>query len=107
MPLKPSQILNQLNDRRSEFSRFDEETFRVLALYQKAIIEAIGISTAELVDRLSKKKDCGAVPLEALDEYESWILACGLQWENREQSNAWVREQLGGVSTFAVDIRVW
>ena len=103
MPLKPSQILNQLNDRRSEFSRFDEETFRVLALYQKAIIEAIGISTAELVNRLTQKKDCGAVPLEGLDAYESWILSCGLQWENREQSNAWVREQLGGVSTFAVD----
>jgi hypothetical protein len=103
MPLKPSQILQQLNERRSEFSRFDEETFRIVALYQKAIVEAIGTPMVELLARLAKKKECGAVPLEALDEFESWILSFGLHWENREQSNAWVREQLSGVSTFAVD----
>ncbi len=103
MPLKPSQILHQLNERRSEFSRFDEETFRIVAMYQKAIIEAIGLSTVQLQERLAKKKECGAVPLELLDEYESWILRFGLQWETREQSHGWVREQLAGVSTFAVD----
>ncbi len=103
MPLKPSQILQQLNERRSEFSRFDEETFRIVALYQKAIVEAIGTPMVELLERLAKKKECGALPLEALDEFESWILRFGLHWENREQSNAWVREQLSGVSTFAVD----
>lgn len=103
MPLKPSQILNQLNERRSEFSRFDEETFRVLELYQQALTEAMKLSTAELQAKLLSKTDCGAMPLENLDHFKSWILACGLKWETREQSNAWVREQLAGVSTFAVD----
>jgi hypothetical protein len=103
MPLKPSQILSQLNERRSEFSRFDEETYRIVELYQKALTEAMTLSTAELQSRLSSKKDCGAVPLESLDDLENWILAFGLKWDTREESNAWVREQLAGVSTFAVD----
>jgi hypothetical protein len=103
MPLKPSQILSQLNERRSEFSRFDEETYRIVELYQKALTEAMTLSTAELQSRLSSKKDCGAVPLESLDDLENWILAFGLKWDTREESNAWVREQLSGVSTFAVD----
>ncbi len=103
MPLKPSQILSQLNERRSEFSRFDEETYRIVELYQKALTEAMQLSTAELQSRLTSQKDCGALPLESLDDLTSWIMAFGLKWETREQSNAWVREQLGGVSTFAVD----
>ena len=103
MPLKPSQILSQLNARRSEFSRFEEETFRLIEIYQKALAEAIALPTDELQTRLAAKPGCGAIPLELLDEFKSWILACGLKWETREQSNAWVREQLSGVSTFAVD----
>ncbi len=103
MPLKPSQILSQLNERRSEFSRFDEETYRIVELYQKALAEAMHLSSDELQSRLASHKDCGAVPLECLDGLESWILPFGLKWETREQSNAWVREQLTGVSTFAVD----
>jgi hypothetical protein len=103
MPLKPSQILSQLNERRSEFSRFDEETYRIVELYQKALTEAMQLSTTELQSRLANQKDCGAMPLESLDDLESWIMAFGLKWETREESNAWVREQLTGVSTFAVD----
>ncbi|MBD2325455.1 DNA double-strand break repair nuclease NurA [Alkalinema sp. FACHB-956] len=103
MPLKPSQILNQLNAKRSEFTAFDETTFKQLELYKRALREVMQLSTAELQQRLAKKRHCGAFPLEPLEANTSWIMPFGLSWNNREESNTWVREQLTNVSTFAVD----
>jgi hypothetical protein len=102
MPLKPSQIVQLLQEKREEFSSFDEETFKLLELYRSALKQAMGRDRADLTQDLSTVRDCGALPLDALNQ-QSWILPFPHQWQNREASLAWVREQLLGVSTFAVD----
>jgi hypothetical protein len=102
MPLKPTQIMQLLQEKREEFSSFDEENFKLLELYRNALKDAMGRDRADLTAALAIVKDCGAIPLEALNQ-KSWILQFSHQWQNREASLVWVREQLLGVSTFAVD----
>ncbi|MFM2431264.1 MAG: hypothetical protein RLZZ511_2477 [Cyanobacteriota bacterium] len=91
-----------LQEKREEFSSFDEENFKLLELYRNALKDAMGRDRADLTAALAIVKDCGAIPLEALNQ-KSWILQFSHQWQNREASLVWVREQLLGVSTFAVD----
>ncbi len=47
--------------------------------------------------------DIGARPLEKISVQDHGIIRSHLQWDNREQSLEWVRQQLTGVTTFAVD----
>lgn len=103
MPLKPTQILQQLNAKRSDFTQFDETTSQQLELYKKALQAAMAMATSELQQRLSQKSSCGAFPLEPLEDLADWILPFGIRWETREESHAWVRQHLMNVSTFAVD----
>ncbi|MBW4418063.1 MAG: DNA double-strand break repair nuclease NurA [Myxacorys californica WJT36-NPBG1] len=103
MPVKPSQILNQLNQKREDFTRFDKTAMQELQLYGAALAQMSQRSHTDLLDRLDGMKDCGARPLEALGTSPDWILPCGLTWQSREQSMAWVRDRLTGISTFAVD----
>jgi NurA domain len=103
MPLKPTQILTQLNNRRDDFTRFDEQTARDLEKYRSALKQAMAESTATLQQQLAKISDCGARPLEPWDDLKDWIIPFGKTWNTREESLAWVRDRLSGISTFAVD----
>jgi hypothetical protein len=102
MPLKPSQILDRLQQKRDDFSRFDGETFKLVELYRSALKQAMQMSSSAIEARLQTKRECGACPLEPLDG-KNWILPFAQNWGSREESLAWVRQQLLGVSTFAVD----
>jgi NurA domain len=105
MPLKPSQIIDSLQRKRDDFSRFDADTLKLIELYRSALRQAMRLSNAELEARLQTQPNCGALPLEALDAEAKlgWILPFEQSWGSREESLAWVRRKLLGVSTFAVD----
>ncbi len=102
MPLKPSQILDRLQQKRDDFSSFDNETFKLIELYRSALRKAMKLEGAAIEARLQTKRECGAFPLESLDG-SSWIRPFEQSWGSREESLAWVRQKLLGVSTFAVD----
>jgi NurA domain len=102
MPLKPSQILDRLQQKRDDFSSFDSETYKLIELYRSALKKAMQLEGSEIAARLQTKRECGAFPLEPLDG-KSWILPFEPSWGSREESLAWVRSKLLGVSTFAVD----
>ncbi len=51
----------------------------------------------------AQSSDIGARPLEKISVQDHGIIRSHLQWDNREQSLEWVRQQLTGVTTFAVD----
>jgi hypothetical protein len=105
MPLKPSQIIDSLQRKRDDFSRFDADTLKLIELYRSALKQAMRSGSADLEAKLKTQPNCGALPLEPLDaEAKSgWILPFEQSWGSREESLAWVRRQLLGVSTFAVD----
>jgi NurA domain len=104
MPLKPSQIIQQLTSKSADFKSFDANTLRILQQYRSALKSAMGQTSAQIEAALAgHKTPPGALPLEPLDGKTSWVRACGLSWSNREDSLAWVRQQLEGISTFAVD----
>lgn len=105
MPLKSAQILNLLQTKRDDFTRFDETTLRRLHEYRSALAEASQESEKPLLEQLQEFSplDRGADPLEPLGDAPNWIIRSGLAWQSREESFAWVRDRLTGISTFAVD----
>ncbi|MCL6436786.1 MAG: DNA double-strand break repair nuclease NurA [Leptolyngbyaceae cyanobacterium HOT.MB2.61] len=105
MPLKPSQILNRLNAKRSDFENFDKTAQESFETYLQALKQASQESASELLERLQgvATSDRGAEPLEPVGHYSYWVIPFQLSWQNREQSYQWVRDRIAGVSTFAVD----
>jgi hypothetical protein len=101
MPLKPAQILAQLQEKREAFTRFNKTATQEFQQYKAALKKATQQSEATLLKQLIG--DCGAVPLEPLDKHADWLVKFKLVWQNREQSLAWVRDRLTGIATFAVD----
>ncbi|MEM8503525.1 MAG: DNA double-strand break repair nuclease NurA [Cyanobacteria bacterium P01_D01_bin.1] len=104
MAIKPSQIQSVLNSKRADFSSFDASTSGYLSQYRTAWEEWSMLSPAKR-DRWAQSQsgDLGACPLEPISAENHGIIRSHLQWENREQSLAWVSQQLRDVTTFAVD----
>jgi NurA domain len=103
MTLKPSQIHEILNTKRQEFSTFSQETWQQLQQY-RATLARLEPEEAELREQLANlPADIGARLLEPLRKSENGVIASNLVWQSREQSLAWVRDRLTGITTFAVD----
>lgn len=104
MPIKSSQIRDILNAKRQDFSAFNSEALRDLQRYRTAIERFCDLWPEELAELLLKHPtDLGARPLEDYENAPNLVLPCGLSWQNREESIDWVRNRLGGITTFAVD----
>jgi hypothetical protein len=103
MPVKPSQILSLLDQKREDFTAFDKTALQELQLYLAALAKMSQQRDRTILDSLHGLKDCGARPLEPLGDIRDWIISSDLVWQNREESLAWVRDQITGISTFAVD----
>ncbi|MBW4519458.1 MAG: DNA double-strand break repair nuclease NurA [Scytolyngbya sp. HA4215-MV1] len=101
MPLKPSQVLAKLQNKRDDFQIFDQKTLKEFQQYQKALQDATQQPNAWFLEQLAG--DCGAIPLEPLNHTPDWIVRSNLVWQSREQSLTWVKEKLTGIATFAVD----
>jgi hypothetical protein len=105
MPLKPTQILSQLSQKRQDFDQFDKSAMVALQHYRAALWDASQNTAGLLLEQLAEVglHDRGAEPLEPWQDAPNWVMASGLQWQSREASMAWVRDRLSNVSTFAVD----
>ena len=103
MPIKPSQILSLLQEKRDDFMSYDKTALQELQQYRAALAKMSQQSSEILLETLKGMKDCGALPLEPLGKYPDWVIPSKLTWQNREQSLEWVRDRLTGISTFAVD----
>lgn len=104
MTLKPSQIRDLLNAKREEFNTFNREAMQVLEQYRKALKQVSEMSEEQLKEKLAScANPLGARPLEPLTKGINGVIPANLSWQNREQSLAWVRDRLTGITTFAVD----
>lgn len=103
MPLKPSQVLQILQEKQADFKDFNQKAFQVLQEYRHALAEVAEQSETELTSALQNQIAPGARPLEPLGKFPHWVIPANLNWQNREQSLEWVRDRLTGVATFAVD----
>lgn len=103
MPLKPSELLQILDQKQSEFSQFYNQASAIYQDYRRALRKVSAQSSAEIGEILSDYDHPGARPLEPLGRHPNWVVPCNLTWQNREQSLQWVRGRLMGITTFAVD----
>ncbi|MBM0740053.1 DNA double-strand break repair nuclease NurA [Phormidium sp. CLA17] len=105
MPLKSSQILALLKEKRADFERFDHTAQQAFQKYRVALAKASHMSEDAILKDLSDcaPSDRGAEPLESLVNDGNWVKSSGLVWQSREDSHAWVRDRLTDISTFAVD----
>ena len=103
MPIKPSQILSLLQEKRDDFMSYDKTALQELQQYRTALAKMSQQSSEILLETIKGMKDCGALPLEPLGRYPDWVIPSKLTWQSREQSLEWVRDRLTGISTFAVD----
>ena len=105
MPIRQAQIWQILQDKRSHFASFDQQTLALFQRYRTSLAAVSQESEAEILTALRSLEpfDRGAEPVEPLEDAPNWVKASGLAWQNREDSLAWVRDRLSNVSTFAVD----
>ncbi|MEO1590717.1 MAG: DNA double-strand break repair nuclease NurA [Cyanobacteria bacterium J06632_22] len=104
MSIKPTQIHNILNHKRDDFTRFDGRVSKALTQYERAW-QTLSQTPIETLWEwsLGQEGSVGARPLEDFEDTHTGVRRCGLTWGNREQSMVWVKQQLQGVTTFAVD----
>ncbi len=113
MPIKPSQVLAQLQAKQSAFQHFDQASFQRLNQYRQAwrrwVLDAesqhnpIDSALEGLELDTVNPATLSAVLLEPLTKHTDGLLTAHLTWPNREASRQWVEQQLTGVATFAVD----
>lgn len=104
MTIKPSQIRELLDIKRQEFTLYNRDTLRDLQRYREAWAALLNLPDDTLADQLANHAErLGALPLEPLSKTPDGVIPFNMTWQSREQSLAWVRDRLTGVSTFAVD----
>jgi len=102
MVLPLSQLVAQLNAKKSDFLQYDSELSQVWRTYQQALDDAQTQSAAALSEQIPPEIDwCGARPLEPWQH--QWRVPLGIRWPHREAARTWAKEQLQGVMTIAVD----
>jgi hypothetical protein len=102
MPVSPAQIRAVLEEKREALSAFDQTLGSDLKRYREAWQSLTQEPFAPTAKRLSKA-GIGAHLLENFDAITKGVVANPHHWANREDSLVWVKEQLAGITTFAVD----
>lgn len=102
MPVSPAQIRAVLEAKRDVLAQFDQTMIYDLNRYRKAWQTLTNQSMPEAAQKLSGSA-IGAHPLETFQAVKKGVIPNSHHWKNREESLAWVRSQLAGVTTFAVD----
>jgi hypothetical protein len=104
MTLKPSQIQAILTAKREEFQAFNQKALDHLEQYRAALDQLSTWSIETIHKHLNQcSGDCGAIALEAVEHHSNCVMASHFDWDNREQSLAWVKKKLMNITTFAVD----
>jgi hypothetical protein len=101
MPVSPTQILAALDRKRQDFTQFDLTIQQDLTRYRQVWRQFT--QAGATVGPSLPSGPVGARPLEPFDRVQGGVLPFPQQWDSREASLVWVREQLSGITTFAVD----
>ncbi|AFY59437.1 DNA double-strand break repair nuclease NurA [Synechococcus sp. PCC 6312] len=101
MPLNLLQLRHALSQNRADFHHFDHGFTETYQAYERAFQEISHLSHAELILRLPPEQWIGARPLEKVTP--AWAVDFPYQWQHRDQSRAWAKTCLQGMTTVAVD----
>ncbi len=101
MPLNLFQLRQALNQSREDFQHFDHDFAELHQAYQRAFQQISHLSPAQLELQLPPDTWVGARPLERVTP--GWVVPFLQQWRHRDQSLAWAKSCLKGVTTVAVD----
>lgn len=102
MPVSPAQIRAVLDEKREVLAQFDQTMVHDLNHY-RAAWRTFTQQPLSKIQQMLTGAGLGALPLESFDEVQKGVIPSRHHWENREASLAWVRSQLSGITTFAVD----
>ncbi|MGF1459612.1 MAG: DNA double-strand break repair nuclease NurA [Leptolyngbyaceae cyanobacterium] len=102
MPVSPAQIRAVLDEKRQALTEFNQTFASDLKRYRDTWQALTQESFAPTAKRLGKP-GIGAHLLESFSLIRKGVIPNQNHWANREDSLGWVREQLAGVTTFAVD----
>ena len=103
MPVSPAQIRAVLDEKRDALTQFNQTMAFDLERYRAVWCHLTQQPMAAAAAQLSKTGKMGARLLEPFDAVKKGVIAGKRDWINRQESLAWVRSQLTGVTTFAVD----
>ena len=103
MPVSPVQIRAALEEKRDALAHFDQTLVFDLKRYREAWRHLTQADLSEANSQLPPSGMIGARLLEPFDVVEKGVVPGKRDWANREESLTWVRDQLAGVTTFAVD----
>jgi hypothetical protein len=105
--LKSAQVWQQLTEKQADFLASDQASLRLLKQYREALSVTSRQTAQVLLSHLSNLNlegdAVGATPVEPLGHHPNWVMPFAVSWQNREQSLTWVRQQLTGIPSFAVD----
>ena len=102
MPVSPAQIRAVLDEKRDVLAQFDETMVFDLKRYRQAWCRLTAEPFAQIEQQLSAPS-IGSHPLEPFAMVKKGVIANPYHWANREDSMAWVKAKLSGITTFAVD----
>ena len=102
MPVSPTQILTALDSKRQDFNQFNRIIQQDLQRYRRIWRQLTQSPLAEVEAGLPPGR-IGGRPLEPFPGVKRGAVPFGQRWDNREASLTWVRQQLTGITTFAVD----
>ncbi|MBE7382159.1 MAG: DNA double-strand break repair nuclease NurA [Leptolyngbya sp. SIO1E4] len=103
MPVSPAQIRAVLDEKRDALTQFNQTMAFDLERYRAVWCHLTQQPMAAAAAQLSKTDKMGARLLEPFGAVKKGVIAGKRDWVNRQESLAWVRSQLTGVTTFAVD----
>jgi hypothetical protein len=103
MPVSPAQIRAVLDEKRESLAKFDQNLGFDLKRYQEAWLTLMSQSPEVINRQLPAAGMTGARLLEPFTAVTRGVIPQMEQWANREEGLQWVRSQLAGITTFAVD----
>jgi hypothetical protein len=103
MPLQPAQVWQLLAAKQADFQTSGQLNLELLHSYRQALSITSRHTAQHLTTLLADVDVAGALPVEPLGHHPNWVIPFEMSWQNREQSLEWVRQQLTGIPTFAVD----
>lgn len=103
MPVSPVLIRAALEAKRDALTQFDQTLLGDLKRYRRAWQTLTETPFAEAEAQLPSSGVIGARLIESFEAVKKGVVPGASDWANREESLEWVRSQLTGITTFAVD----
>jgi hypothetical protein len=96
-------LTNELHKQTGDFRRFAESQASDLTAYLHALHELQQTARGEVLEKLARRENSGALPSEELDKYRTFAVPFPESWANHEEARNWAREILKDRTTFAAD----